>query len=258
MPARLFSSIVDRLRKHAPFHSLGSLLYRGTRKGSRAPKKSSEMEPPHVSYSQCGEDLIVKYIFDARGVRQPDYLDIGAYDPCRFSNTALFYLLGSSGINVEANPSRIAKFRRLRPRDTVVCAAVTEKSGPCSLVVPEGGETLAFVEPERVSPEDQHCGKRVSIAGLSLDDLLDQFCAGKFPDFLSLDVEGLDVQILKQAPFHRTKPKIICVETISYSTTGHGVKDPSIAEILGKNGYIQYADTNINTIFVLESFWRIG
>ena len=46
------------------------------------------------SYSQCGEDLLVDYIFKLRGITQPTYLDIGANHPYFISNTAKFYQQG--------------------------------------------------------------------------------------------------------------------------------------------------------------------
>ena len=46
------------------------------------------------SFSQCGEDLIVNYIFNLRGISLPSYLDIGANHPYFISNTALFHKKG--------------------------------------------------------------------------------------------------------------------------------------------------------------------
>ena len=212
--------------------------------------------PLHMSYSQSGEDLIVSYIFRNRGLKKPTYLDIGAHDPLLFSNTALFYAMGSCGVNVEANPKLIDGFRLKRPRDTNIWCAVTEKTGPCTLVVPDEDVTLASVATLASEPREAPKGRRVSVPGRCLRDILDEYCAGSFPDFLSLDVEGMDFQILKQIPFERTKPKVICVETVSYSTSGHGRKDDSIASFLEEAGYFNYADTNINTVFVLDSFWK--
>ncbi len=70
-----------------------------------------------LSYSQCGEDLIVQYIFSLRGVLKPTYLDIGAHHPFALSNTAIFYMKGCRGVNVEANPDLFRFFKRHRLRD---------------------------------------------------------------------------------------------------------------------------------------------
>ena len=73
---------------------------------------------------------------------------------------------------------------------------------------------------------------------------------------LSLDVEGLDEQILKSINYKNYSPKVICVETISFSTKGRGVKNDGMIQFLKENGYMVYADTNINTLFVLENLWQ--
>ena len=69
------------------------------------------------TYAQHGDDLAILNIFDMIGITRPSYLDIGAHDPFKISNTALLYLRGSRGINVEANPRLIEAFRVQRPDD---------------------------------------------------------------------------------------------------------------------------------------------
>ena len=71
-----------------------------------------------VSYSQCGEDLIIEFIMGVLGVVRPTYLDIGANDPIVLSNTYHFYKKGCSGVCVEPNPPVFEKLRKTRKRDT--------------------------------------------------------------------------------------------------------------------------------------------
>jgi FkbM family methyltransferase len=208
--------------------------------------------PIHFSTSQSGEDIIVNYIFKNRGISTPTYLDIGAHDPILFSNTALFYAMGSRGINVEPNPKAHAVFNAMRPDDINLACAVSDKEGEAILYIPLEEATLASINTE----PDAYVGAReVAVPTITLSTILDKYANGKFPDFLSLDVEGVDYQILQQIPFERTKPKVICIETISYSTSGMGEKDTRIFELLLAHGYIVYADTNINTIFVDKDLW---
>jgi FkbM family methyltransferase len=211
--------------------------------------------PIHFSTSQSGEDIIVSYIFMNRGISMPTYLDIGAHDPILFSNTALLYAMGSRGINVEPNPKAHAVFNAMRPDDINLTCAVSDKEGEAILYIPMEGETLASINIELgayVGPRE------VTVPTITLSTILDKYANGKFPDFLSLDVEGFDYQILQQIPFERTKPKVICTETISYSTSGNGVKDTRIFDLLLSKGYMVYADTNINTIFVDKDLWVIN
>jgi hypothetical protein len=77
------------------------------------------------------------------------------------------------------------------------------------------------------------------------------------PDLVSLDVEGLDLDILRSIDFSRYRPHVFCVETVSYAERdGSGVKNAPIHELMLQSGYKLYADTYINSIYVAESSWR--
>ena len=60
----------------------------------------------------------------------------------------------------------------------------------------------------------------------------------------------------KQDSRQNKRPTIICIESISFSANGNGVKDDRINSLLSEKGYMYYADTNINSIFVLEKLWK--
>ena len=78
-----------------------------------------------VSYSQAGEDLILKYLFESKGLSTPTYLDIGTNHPYLNNNTYLFYRNGSRGVCVEADKTLIKEITRLRPEDKVVNVGVS-------------------------------------------------------------------------------------------------------------------------------------
>src|ERR1035437_2327334 len=64
------------------------------------------------SYSQCGEDILVGYLFSLRGIKSPSYIDIGANHPWFINNTAFFYKKGCRGINIEPNQDLIPIFNK--------------------------------------------------------------------------------------------------------------------------------------------------
>ena len=70
-----------------------------------------------ISYSQYGEDLIVRFALENLQIQQPRYIDIGANKPFSGSNTAIFHESGSRGINIEPDPFLFAAFQRFRKRD---------------------------------------------------------------------------------------------------------------------------------------------
>ena len=79
-----------------------------------------------ISYSQWGEDIIIDNLLGRK--KRGFYIDIGAYDPTRFSNTKRFYLRGWRGINVEPDPVRIKKFHKERPGDINLNIGIADKS----------------------------------------------------------------------------------------------------------------------------------
>jgi len=212
-----------------------------------------------LSFSQTGEDLIVDYIFRALGIAHPSYLDLGAFDPWSLSNTARLHLRGSRGVNVEPNPAQFARFVQSRPDDQNVNVGIAAAAGTLTyfeLDVPTLN-TFSRAEAERCVREEGHrILRETPVPVLTLPEVLDSRCHGQFPDFLSVDIEGLDRLVVEVIAGHAVKPKVVCIETLSYSRSGQGQKDEALVEALHACGYLRFADTHINTIFVLEQLWR--
>ena len=72
---------------------------------------------------------------------------------------------------------------------------------------------------------------------------------------LSIDIEGLDLAVLRTLDFERYPIPIVCVETCRYSEDHVRPRDHSIAEFMATKGYEAYADTYINTIFVRKTWF---
>jgi len=113
----------------------------------------------HTSYSQCGEDHIIRFLFDQYlGIEKPSYLDLGAHHPNGINNTRLLYRRGSSGINIEANPDMLRNFERLRPREINLNIGVVdaENSGrPLDFFVMSVPKMSTFSEDEAQRLENE-------------------------------------------------------------------------------------------------------
>ena len=211
------------------------------------------------SYSQCGEDLIVQYIFRLRGVSQPSYLDIGANDPFFISNTAMFYEMGCRGINIEANPALHKKFIKERPEDINLNVGISSEEEELDFYVMTDNTLSSFSKAE-ADAMLAHGKTLESVMKIKLDtiaSILIKHFNGKFPDFMSLDVEGMDFQILRSIDFDKYWPKIICVEAAEYSPVGAGARRNELVDFLVAKGYYEYANTNLNAIMVKNEFWFI-
>jgi FkbM family methyltransferase len=210
------------------------------------------------SYSQSGEDLIIKYIFEALNVKKPYYMDIGAHHPFKFSNTALFYESGCQGINIEPDPNLFKLFKKYRKRDINLNIGVSDKPGELLFYVMSSQTMNTFSIQEAEDLVSNHgftITKKIKVQVDTISNIVKNHLNGKKLDLLSVDVEGMDLQILKSIEFTEFFPTVICVETISFSTKGLGIKDLSIKFFLESKGYMKYADTYINTIFVRKDKW---
>ena len=220
----------------------------------------SIVPPPQVpaSYSQAGEDAVLRFLFADKKLARISYLDVGTNPPDFGSNTYLFYRSGSTGVCVEADRSLIPDIARLRPRDKVLNVGVsTGTAGEADFYIFDvhGLSTFDKAEADKRAASGQF--KLTEVAKVKLIDintiLRDNFA--QRPDLLSIDIEGLDLAVLKTLDFDRYPIPVVCVETCRYSEDHVRPKDHAIAEFMLTKGYEVYADTYINTIFVQKAWF---
>ena len=211
------------------------------------------------SFSQTGEDILVEFVFEILKVEKPSYIDIGAYNPRELSNTALLYLRGSRGINIEPNPDLFKKFPEYRKEDINLNVGIYVQEGEMNYYVMDSPTLNTFSKEEAVRYVEEMGHQIINTTKIkvtTLDNVLKTHFQGIFPDFLSLDAEGVDELIVKSIDYRTNAPKVICVETISYSKDGRGAKNRDLIRFLEDNGYFVFADTYINTIFVRKDVWN--
>ncbi|MBL0133474.1 MAG: hypothetical protein IPP79_05415 [Chitinophagaceae bacterium] len=90
----------------------------------------------YPSFSQAGEDQIVRYLFTSLNISRPTFLDIGTNDPIIGNNTYSLYLRGSRGVCVEPDNRLCDKIKRVRPEDILLRMGVgLEANGEADLYV---------------------------------------------------------------------------------------------------------------------------
>jgi FkbM family methyltransferase len=221
--------------------------------------KEADKEESPGTFSQSGEDIIIDYLLKNHfGTELPSYLDIGAYDPVKFSNTYLFYQRGANGFLIEPDPDLADNIKKRRPRDSVLNIGVSDKPSEEDfyLVNPPTLNTFSKKEYEqyKLFYPDTTLRKIVKTKTIPINSLLEEhFSSGL--DFLSIDVEGLDYQLVSSIDFTKYRPSVICIETVEYKDGNTWIKPKDIAQLLYKNSYFLYADTFINSIFVDKKRW---
>lgn len=211
-----------------------------------------------ISYSQYGEDILIRNLFiEYCNIFNPSYLDLGAHSPFHLSNSALFYKLGSTGVNIEANPILFKAFEKYRKKDINLNIGVAPSSHEAlQFYIMEQPELNTFVksQADKLAEQGFPIKEVIKVRCLSLKDIITSYCDNIFPDFLSIDVEGLDEEILNSYDFSLTKPKIICVENLEMDDNNKLFKKQGIRDILKRNGYALVADTYLNDIFIDQKY----
>jgi len=213
-----------------------------------------------ASYSQCGEDLICSYIFKQLNIKKPTYLDIGAFHPTNKSNTYLFYKNKSNGVCVEPDKSLADYFKKKRPRDLCLNVGVspTGKFEEKNFYTMSAKALNTFSEDEARKYEafGTHRIEKINkVKIIPINDII-KSNFNECPNFISIDVEGLDFDVLKNLDIQKYRPEIFCIETINYSEDNTERKDARISKYMVDNGYMIHSDTYINTIYVEKNKWK--
>jgi FkbM family methyltransferase len=220
-------------------------------------KKDPAQSFSKISFSQCGEDLLVNYVFFLRGIQYPTYIDIGAFHPFSLSNTALFYRKGCRGINIDANPFLLEQFKMHRPQDINLNLGIGPSEGNLEFYIMENPSLSTFSEREaaQLINSGNSLKEKRKVRILTIDQVLSLYFNSEFPDFMNIDVEGLDFEILNSLKLKSVFPKVICVEASDYSSSGNGRRREEIIELLNSKEYFEFANTNLNAIMVRKEFW---
>jgi FkbM family methyltransferase len=206
------------------------------------------------SYSQVGEDRILHYYFNSIGIDQPSYLDVGTNHPIHGSNTYFFYLKGSSGVCIEPHPDIYKQIKSKRPRDISVNTGIgiSNTAEADYFIFPKkqsGWNTFSKEEVDYRKANNQPYERVIKMPLKNINDVIATYCKTT-PDFISIDVEGLDFDIIKTLNFEKYTPKALVIETLRMGETQGSYKRTDISEFLKNKGYIVYADTYVNTIFI--------
>lgn len=200
-----------------------------------------------ASFAQEGEDLLVDRILGAPACGC--YVDVGAHHPFRFSNTALFYMRGWSGLNIDAAPGSMGKFARWRRRDRNLEIGVARRRGVAEFFVfsePALSTFDAAIARLRVQ-EGSELVRRVVVPCAPLSEILHEHCPSKVIDFLSVDVEGHDLEVLQSNDWKRFRARVCIVEVLS--TPFEELDQHPVVQFLSGLGYQLVSRLHNSTVF---------
>ncbi|MCZ7851180.1 glycosyltransferase [Agrobacterium salinitolerans] len=210
---------------------------------------------PH--FAQCAEDVIVLSILRALAQRESfdlssqRYLEIGANHPVATSATYLLRKEASmSGVLIEGNPSLIAELERARSGDVVVNRAVTARyESEVKLFISNQSELSSLSKDFVEDWQEGRVGLKevVSIPAIQINQIFENYFSEVLPLYMSIDVEGMDLELLQALDWHRWRPAVVQAEPSEHFITDNAAQ---ITEFMISVGYTLLAKTNVNLVFV--------
>ena len=162
-------------------------------------------------YSQNNEEQVILDVFGkATGGK---FLDIGAFDPKRLSNTRALYELGWSGVFVEPSPDQFNLFVEEYdgdPNISLCNKAIAPTAGEMTFYI-SPNDALSTLSTEHLKKWNTVKFETSTVSTITVDMLFDEY--GYDFDFIDLDVEGSNWELLQLIPFDKLpRLRLICVE----------------------------------------------
>ena len=190
---------------------------------------------PKKQYSCFGEDIFIMDFFekDNKGF----YVDVGSYHPFFWNNTYLLYKKKWNGINIDANPLSIELFDIARKDDYNFNLAVTnQKKNKIKLFYRRKMNVLNTTDESFAKKNFPNGYESKEIDCLSLNNILAKTnFKNKIIDFLNVDVENTEIDVLESLDFNIYKPRLICVEI--HIENPNSLKSNSTYKFLDEKGY---------------------
>jgi FkbM family methyltransferase len=217
-----------------------------------------EMETGLSFPGQADQDLLAYLYF--RGKRGGFFLDIGAHDGKTYSNTLVFEQLGWRGVCMEPLPELFAQLKENRRCDCYR-EALSDTSAPAADFIRAAGvDTLSGLESKMAPTHKDWIARekgqveRITVKSITFPELMARYPEISTIDFLSLDVEGAEMDILRTIDFERYRFGLITVECID-EIPGEGER---LRAFMAAKGYGVLLDLGLDIMFAPQSRVEIG
>ena len=205
-----------------------------------------------ISYSYGGVDSLILNIFKHK--KNGFYLDIGCGHPIKNNNTYLLNKKGWSGINIDLGEENINLFNSYRRKDINLATAISDKEGEADLYFYHSKSALNTISKQNADFQKAKVSIIRKIKTQIINKILDNSpYKDQKIDFLSVDVEGSELSILKNFDFKKYSPKVIVVEYLDLSLKKLEIKNLNINNIIESDIYKLIISNNYTLANVLHS-----
>lgn len=204
-------------------------------------------------YSQNGEDILLLRYFNR--IEKGFYVDVGAHNPVRFSNTLKLYQKGWRGINIDALPGSKNIFDEIRPEDINLELGISESKSSLEYFM-FNEPALNTFDPQVAKRKDGKQGYLIEqtklIQTYSLSEVLDTYLpSNRTIDYLNIDVEGLDFQVLRSNNWDKYSPSVITIES---NDSWENVTENDTYRLLKTKGYLLNSIVFNTLLFIRNDF----
>ena len=201
--------------------------------------------------TQFGEDKFIINLFEKNF--KGKFLDVGCYHPTRHNNTYLMYKKGWSGINIDLNPLTIELFNFMRPRDININTGISDSNSEKKLYFIDELNTqntldenqLNFLKNHHNIKDHEIIEKKIKTE--NLNTILDEHKYYHI-DFMNLDIEGHELNVLKTINFQKIVIRYLCIEMIEHNKQSSENND-KIKDLLILNNYELIKKFDYNYIY---------
>jgi FkbM family methyltransferase len=198
-------------------------------------------------YSQSGEDRILAELF--KGKADGHFVEVGAFNGVAHSNSYYFEQLGWSGVLVEANPILAQECRESRPRSKIFAGAVVRPGSPATVtfeIAADPALSSLAITRDMLRRVPGRAISRVTVPAKTLDEVLEESGLQTI-DFMTIDVEGHEFEVLQGLSLGKWRPRIVILERNTH------FPDRRIMRCMHTAGYLLERTTGVNDWFILAS-----
>ena len=205
-----------------------------------------------ITYSYGGIDNLLIHIFKKK--ENGFYIDVGCGHPIKNNNTYQLHKKGWHGINVDLSKSCIELFNYTRKSDHNVNIAISDKKGHAELFFYHDKSPINTIDEKTYIYQKAKITKKIKVSTDTLDSVIEKspFKNSQI-DFISIDVEGSELNVLKNFNFLKYSPKILVVEYLDLKLPHLEIKNLDIENVLKSEVYKFIISKNYTLINWLHS-----